>query len=39
MLINDAFDIVFIQVASSDDVDLAKTKVVNYQKGLLALAE
>ena len=36
MLINDAFDIVFMQVASSDDVDLAKTKVVNYPKGLLA---
>ena len=39
MLINDAFDIVFMQVASRDDIDLAMTKVVNYPKGLLASAD
>lgn len=39
MLINEAFDAVFMQVASADDVDLAMTKGVNYPKGLLAWAD
>ncbi len=36
MLINEAVDAVFWQVASAEDVDLAMTKGVNYPKGLLA---
>jgi 3-hydroxybutyryl-CoA dehydrogenase len=36
MLINEAVDAVFLQVASPADVDLAMTKGVNYPKGLLA---
>ena len=36
MLINEAVDAVFMQVASVKDVDLAMTKGVNYPKGLLA---
>ncbi|MEN9971801.1 MAG: hypothetical protein RIS20_148 [Bacteroidota bacterium] len=39
MLINEACDAVFMQVASVQDVDLAMTKGVNYPKGLLAWAE
>ncbi len=39
MLINEAFDAVFMQVASAEDVDKAMTKGVNYPKGLLAWAE
>jgi 3-hydroxybutyryl-CoA dehydrogenase len=39
MLINEAFDAVFMQVASPEDIDLAMTKGVNYPKGLLAWAE
>jgi 3-hydroxybutyryl-CoA dehydrogenase len=39
MLINEAVDAVFMQVASKDDVDLAMTKGVNYPKGLLAWAD
>jgi 3-hydroxybutyryl-CoA dehydrogenase len=39
MLINEAFDAVFMQVASREDVDLAMTKGVNYPKGLLAWAD
>lgn len=39
MLINEAFDAVFMQVASPLDIDLAMTKGVNYPKGLLAWAE
>jgi len=39
MLINEAFDAVFMQVASPKDVDLAMTKGVNYPKGLLSWAE
>ena len=35
MLINEAIDAVFMQVASVEDVDLAMTKGVNYPKGLL----
>lgn len=38
MLINEAVDAVFMQVASPGDVDLAMTKGVNYPKGLLAWA-
>jgi len=38
MLINEAIDAVFMQVASAADVDLAMTKGVNYPKGLLAWA-
>ncbi|HPF90276.1 MAG TPA: 3-hydroxyacyl-CoA dehydrogenase NAD-binding domain-containing protein [Flavobacteriales bacterium] len=36
MLINEAADAVFWQVASATDIDLAMTKGVNYPKGLLA---
>jgi 3-hydroxybutyryl-CoA dehydrogenase len=36
MLINEAYDAVFMQVASESDVDLAMTKGVNYPKGLIA---
>jgi 3-hydroxybutyryl-CoA dehydrogenase len=39
MLINEAYDAVFMQVASVQDVDLAMTKGVTYPKGLLAWAE
>jgi 3-hydroxybutyryl-CoA dehydrogenase len=39
MLINEAFDAVFMQVASPEDVDKAMTKGVNYPKGLLAWAD
>ncbi len=39
MLINEAFDAVFMQVASPEDVDKAMTKGVNYPKGLLEWAE
>ncbi|MEO6879254.1 MAG: 3-hydroxyacyl-CoA dehydrogenase family protein, partial [Gemmatimonadaceae bacterium] len=36
MLVNEAVDAVFMQVASPADIDLAMTKGVNYPKGLLA---
>jgi len=39
MLINEAFDAVFMQVGSKEDIDLAMTKGVNYPKGLLAWAD
>ncbi len=39
MLINEAFDAVFMQVAKAEDVDLAMTKGVNYPKGLLQWAK
>lgn len=39
MLINEAIDAVFMQVASVEDIDLAMTKGVNYPKGLLAWAD
>jgi 3-hydroxybutyryl-CoA dehydrogenase len=39
MLINEAYDAVLMQVASSSDVDLAMMKGVNYPKGLLAWSE
>jgi len=38
MLINEAVEAVFLNVASAKDVDLAMTKGVNYPKGLLAWA-
>jgi 3-hydroxybutyryl-CoA dehydrogenase len=39
MLINEAIDAVFLNVASKEDVDLAMTNGVNYPKGLLQLAD
>ncbi len=39
MLINEAADALFWQVASATDIDLAMTKGVNYPKGLLVWAE
>ncbi len=39
MLINEAIDAVFLNVASPEDVDKAMTKGVNYPKGLLAWAD
>lgn len=38
MLINEAADALFWQVATAKDIDLAMTKGVNYPKGLLAWA-
>lgn len=39
MLINEAADAVFMNVATVEDVDLAMTKGVNYPKGLLEWAD
>lgn len=39
MLINEAADALFLQVASKEDLDLAMIKGVNYPKGLLAWAD
>ncbi len=39
MLINEAADTLYLQVASRDDIDTAMTKGVNYPKGLLAWAD
>lgn len=39
MLINEAFDALFLNVASRKDIDLAMTNGVNYPKGLLAWAD
>lgn len=39
MLINEACDAVFMNVATAEDVDLAMTKGVNYPKGLLKWAD
>ena len=39
MLINEAADALFWQVASKEDIDRAMTKGVNYPKGLLAWAD
>ena len=39
MLINEAADALFWQVASATDIDLAMTKGVNYPKGLLAWSD
>lgn len=39
MLINEAIDAVFFNIATPEDVDLAMTKGVNYPKGLLTWAD
>lgn len=39
MLINEAADALFLNVATRDDIDLAMTKGVNYPKGLLKWAD
>lgn len=39
MLINEAYDALFLQVASREDIDLAMTNGVNYPKGLLQWAD
>jgi 3-hydroxybutyryl-CoA dehydrogenase len=39
MLMNEAADALFLNIASKHDLDLAMTKGVNYPKGLLAWAE
>lgn len=39
MLINEAVDALYLNIASSRDLDLAMTKGVNYPKGLLAWAD
>lgn len=39
MLINEAFDAIFMNVASRKEVDLAMTQGVNYPKGLMAWGE
>jgi 3-hydroxybutyryl-CoA dehydrogenase len=39
MLINEAADALFLNVASTEDIDNAMTKGVNYPKGLLAWAD
>ena len=39
MLINEAADALYLQVASCEDIDMAMTKGVNYPKGLLRWAD
>jgi len=39
MLVNEAADAVFMNIASKEDIDLAMTKGVNYPKGLLRWAD
>jgi len=39
MLINEAVDSLYYQIASKEDIDLAMTKGVNYPKGLLKWAD
>ncbi len=39
MLINEATDAVFLNIASKEDIDVAMTKGVNYPKGLLKWAD
>lgn len=39
MLINEAADALFLNIASAEDIDLAMTKGVNYPKGLLTWAD
>lgn len=39
MLMNEAIDSLFLNIASKEDIDLAMTKGVNYPKGLLAWAD
>ena len=38
MLINEAADALFLNVASAEDIDTAMTKGVNYPQGLLSWA-
>jgi 3-hydroxybutyryl-CoA dehydrogenase len=39
MLINEAVDALFLNIATTEDLDLAMTKGVNYPKGLLSWAD
>ena len=39
MLVNEAADALFLNIASKEDIDLAMTKGVNYPKGLLKWAD
>lgn len=39
MLMNEAIDALFLNIASKEDIDLAMTKGVNYPKGLLKWAD
>ena len=39
MLINEAIDALFLNIATKEDIDLAMTKGVNYPKGLLTWAD
>lgn len=39
MLMNEAIDALFLNIASAEDIDLAMTKGVNYPQGLLAWAD
>ena len=39
MLINEAADALYLNIASKEDIDLAMTKGVNYPKGLLYWAD
>ena len=39
MLINEAADALYLNIATRDDIDLAMTKGVNYPKGLLQWAD
>ncbi|NQZ77791.1 MAG: 3-hydroxybutyryl-CoA dehydrogenase, partial [Ekhidna sp.] len=39
MLINEAADALFLNIASREDIDTAMTKGVNYPKGLLQWAD
>lgn len=39
MLVNEAADALYLNIASKEDLDLAMTKGVNYPKGLLAWAD
>jgi 3-hydroxybutyryl-CoA dehydrogenase len=39
MLVNEAADSLYLQLASAEDIDLAMTKGVNYPKGLLKWAD
>ncbi len=39
MLMNEAADALFLNIATKEDIDLAMTKGVNYPKGLLAWAD
>jgi len=39
MLINEAADTLYLNIASRDDIDTAMTKGVNYPKGLLKWAD